>query len=55
MKTKTEEPTFDLLSGLENDRDREITDKIRATDLNTLTPIEAMNLLFELKRMADGQ
>lgn len=55
VKTKTEEPTFDLLSGLENDRDREITDKIRATDLNTLTPIEAMNLLFELKRMADGQ
>ena len=25
--------------------------KIRAVDLNTLTPIEAMNLLFELKKM----
>ena len=27
-------------------------DKLRDTDLNTLTPIEAMNLLFELQRKA---
>ena len=29
----------------------EAAEKIRAIDLNTLTPIEAMNLLFDLKRM----
>ena len=27
-----------------------ISEKLRAVDLNTLTPIEAMNLLFELKK-----
>ena len=26
-------------------------DKLRATDINTITPIEAMNLLFELKKL----
>ncbi|MBR6653328.1 MAG: DNA mismatch repair protein MutS, partial [Oscillospiraceae bacterium] len=27
-----------------------ISEKLHAVDLNTLTPIEAMNLLFELKK-----
>jgi DNA mismatch repair protein MutS len=27
-----------------------VTEKLRSTDLNTLTPIEAMNLLYELKK-----
>ena len=27
----------------------EVREILRATDLNTLTPIEAMNLLYELK------
>ena len=26
-------------------------DRIKSVDLNTLTPIEAMNLLYELKNM----
>ncbi len=30
-----------------------LSDKLRSVDLNTLTPIEAMNLLYELKNMAD--
>jgi len=29
----------------------EIADKIRKVDINTLTPIEAINLIFELKKM----
>ena len=32
----------------------EIGKILRGTDLNTLTPIEAMNLLFDLKRRAEG-
>ena len=30
-----------------------IEDKLRAVDVNTLTPIEAMNVLYELKNMID--
>ena len=30
-----------------------VADKLRGVDLNTLTPIESMNLLFELKRMVE--
>ena len=29
----------------------EVADKLRNVDINTLTPIEAMNLLFELKKI----
>ena len=29
---------------------QEVADKLRHVDVNTLTPIEAMNLLFELKK-----
>ena len=28
-----------------------VIDKLKSVDLNTLTPIEAMNLLYELKNM----
>ena len=45
------EETFDLFSGIMASKDTEVADKIRETDINTITPIEAMNLLFELKRM----
>ncbi len=30
--------------------DTQICDKLRATDINTLTPLEALNLIFELKK-----
>ncbi len=33
--------------------EQEIADKLRATDINTLTPIEAMGLLYEFKRKLD--
>ena len=28
----------------------EVIDTLKATDINTITPIEAMNLLYELKK-----
>lgn len=33
--------------------DDSVTEKLRSIDVNTLTPIESMNLLYELKRMVD--
>jgi len=38
---------------LENELKLEIIEKLRNTDINTLSPIEAINLLFELKRSID--
>ena len=41
----------DLFSSIIASKDTEAADKIRETDINTMTPIEAMNLLFELKKI----
>ncbi len=49
VKKEKEESSFDLFTNLEASKDSEVADKLRSVDLNTLTPIEAMNLLFELK------
>ncbi len=47
-----EEPLLlGLLGEVKRSEAEEAAEKIRALDLNTLTPIEAMNLLFELKKM----
>ena len=46
---RREEP--DLLSGLMSSKDTEAADRLRELDINTLTPIEALNLLFELKKI----
>ncbi len=45
------EQDFDLFSGITASKENEALDCIRKADLNTLTPIEAMNLLFEMKKM----
>ncbi len=49
IKKEKEDDTFDIFSNIEASKDNEVGDRLRAIDLNTLTPIEAMNLLFELK------
>ena len=36
---------------IENPEQAKVCDKLRSIDANVLTPIEAMNLLFELKSM----
>ncbi len=50
---KKSEDVFDLFSGISAEREDEVLEKIKGANLNTLTPIEAMNLLFELKKMLD--
>ena len=41
----------DLFAGFISSVNDDVADKLRAVDINTMTPIEAMNLLFELKKM----
>ena len=45
------EMAFDLFSVEQSSKNDEVADKLRAVDINTITPIEAMNLLFELKKI----
>ena len=40
---------FDLFSSITESKESEVADRLRSVDINTLTPIEAMNLLYELK------
>lgn len=56
VKPKAEEKNevFDLLSVIDESKESEAAEKIRATDINTITPIEAMSLLYELKKMLEG-
>ena len=49
MPKKESEP--DLFAALTAGKDSEAADQIRSADLNTMTPIEAMNLLFNLKKL----
>lgn len=49
VKAKNDSAAPDIFSTLESEKEREVGDKLRSVDLNTLTPIEAMNMLFELK------
>ena len=48
---RTDDEPLDLFGTLIASKDSEVADKIRSVDINTMTPIEAMNLLYELKKM----
>ena len=49
--TAQKEAECDLFTSIIDTKNADAAEKIRSTDINTITPIEAMNLLFELKRM----
>ena len=49
LKPRAEEPEEQL--SLMPDSNSALTEKLEQIDLNTLTPIEAMNLLYELKNL----
>ena len=50
---RLQEDQFGLFGEIAASKDSEACDRLRAVDINTLTPIEAMNLLFEVKKMLD--
>ena len=41
----------DLFAGFVSSVNDDVADRLRSIDINTTTPIEAMNILFELKKM----
>ncbi len=45
----------DMLSALAASEAEEVADRLRAIDLNTVTPIEALNLIYELKNVLEGK
>ncbi len=49
-KEKTQEESLDMLSVLYDNQAREIAERLRKLDINVLTPIEAMNIIFEIKK-----
>ncbi len=49
LNTETDELP-DMIEQMQNSINEEIADKIKALDINTLTPIEAIGLLYEFKK-----
>lgn len=45
--------TMDMAMSLVTPTEREVTERIRAADPNTMTPIEAINLIYEIKKMLE--
>ena len=50
---KRADDSFDLLSSLAASKSDEVIEKLRAIDINTMTPIEAIATLYELKQLLD--
>ncbi len=51
-KERTTEPADDDFAlSFDNISESEVAEKLRAVDINTLTPLEAINLIYELKKM----
>ena len=51
-KKKEQEPEMGFIT-FDNMNEKDACDKLRAVDINTITPIEALNLIFELKKDLD--
>ncbi len=51
VKETAREQSFDIFTEITASRETEAAEKIKKADINTMTPIEAMNLLFELKKI----
>ena len=51
-RKKAPEPEMGFIT-FDNMNEKDACDKLRAVDINTLTPLEALNLIFELKKDLD--
>ena len=55
-KERTTEPADDDFAlSFDNISESEVAEKLRAVDINTLTPLEAINLIYELKKMLSSK
>ena len=52
VRTAVKEPEEPMQIALVPSQETEILEKLRSLDVNTLTPIECMNTLFELSQLA---
>ena len=50
VKRASSEDIPDMLSALASSEAEEVAERLRRIDLNTVTPIEALNLIYELKK-----
>ena len=53
VNSSSSESQIDLLGGIAASKDSEVADRIRALDINTTTPIEAIATLYELKKLLE--
>ncbi len=51
IKVKNSDDIMTVFDTIEEDKNSEIAERLQKTDINTITPLEAMNLIYELKRM----
>ena len=51
QRKESDEAPMDLFSGIMASKDSEVAERIRAIDVNTMTPIEAIATLYELKKL----
>ena len=51
---KEKEPEHAGMMSFESFNETEVCDKLRQIDLNTISPLEALNLVFELKKILEG-
>lgn len=51
---KEKEPEHAGMMSFESFSETEVCDKLRQIDLNTISPLEALNLVFELKKILEG-
>ena len=50
-RIKEKDAGRDGMMSFESFTESEVCDKLRKTDLNTISPLEALNLVFELKKI----
>lgn len=51
VRVKEKEADRGGMMSFESFTESEVCDKLRKTDLNTISPLEALNLVFELKKI----
>ena len=53
IEVREVEEEEDLQMSLTNYRSDDVAEKLRGVNVNTMTPIEALNLVFELQKMVE--
>ena len=52
-KPVSNDSDFDIFTSIMASKDSEVADRLKSIDINTLTPIEAINIIYELKKLLE--